>query len=164
MRSEGILKHAVLAFVLALGFYLAFFYGLEHLRNRRGPWEVSFSAGDTGVPMVAVRHPRLGIEGLELRFSGAGTDAPRLPQTIYFAQPTNRTVPFGSVKFLDTTFLPGTVTLELFGHEVEFLPRTLIIDKQEQPWWPGRTIVLSNMAGVPASGAMEQRPTPAQRR
>jgi len=35
---------------------------------------------------------------------------------------------------MDTTFLPGTVAFQLFGHEIELLPRVLIIDHEEHPW------------------------------
>jgi hypothetical protein len=43
-------------------------------------------------------------------------------------------VPFGKCVFMDTTFLPGTLAFELFGHEIQLIPRVLTIDKQEQPW------------------------------
>jgi hypothetical protein len=43
---------------------------------------------------------------------------------------------------MDTTFLPGTLTLRAFGHEIEFLPRVMIIDHEEHPWKPGETIEL----------------------
>jgi hypothetical protein len=42
--------------------------------------------------------------------------------------------------FQDPTFLPGTVTIRLFGHVVEFLPRVLTIDKKEYPWQSGAVI------------------------
>ena len=42
--------------------------------------------------------------------------------------------------FQDPTFLPGTVTLRQFGHEIELLPRVLIIDKKEIPWRAGKTV------------------------
>jgi len=51
-------------------------------------------------------------------------------------------VPFGTCVFMDTTFLPGTVTLRLYGHEIELLPRVLVIDQQEHPWISDSTITL----------------------
>jgi hypothetical protein len=36
--------------------------------------------------------------------------------------------------FQDPTFLPGTVTMRLFGHQIELLPRVLTIDREEYPW------------------------------
>jgi hypothetical protein len=35
---------------------------------------------------------------------------------------------------MDATSLPGTVAFELFGHEIQLLPRVLTIDNQERPW------------------------------
>jgi hypothetical protein len=29
---------------------------------------------------------------------------------------------------------PGVVTMNLLGHEIELMPRTLVIDKKEVPW------------------------------
>jgi hypothetical protein len=52
-------------------------------------------------------------------------------------------VPFGSVKFEDLTYLPGTVTLDLFGHEIELIPRTLFINREERPWQSNVVITLS---------------------
>jgi hypothetical protein len=43
---------------------------------------------------------------------------------------------------MDLRFLPGTVTFQLYGHEVELLPRALMIDRQEHPWKPDSVINL----------------------
>jgi hypothetical protein len=44
---------------------------------------------------------------------------------------------------MDTTFLPGTVSFtNIFGHDIELLPRVLIIDRQEHSWKTGERIVL----------------------
>jgi hypothetical protein len=51
-------------------------------------------------------------------------------------------VPFGKCVFLDTTFLPGTVVLDLFGHEVQLLPRVLTIDHVEHAWHSGGRFVV----------------------
>ena len=44
---------------------------------------------------------------------------------------------------MDTISLPGTVTFQMFGHEIELLPRVLTIDRQEYPWRPEATISLA---------------------
>ncbi len=131
---DGLVRHVGLAFLLALGFYVLFFNGLERYRVRRGPWLVTFATQSNGVPSVTVAQPRLGVVHYSLVFAGETVPPMPAPQTLAFSQPTQRKVPFGRVLFLDTTFLPGTVTLELFGHVVEFLPRVLTIDKQEFRW------------------------------
>jgi hypothetical protein len=46
--------------------------------------------------------------------------------------------------FQDTTFLPGTVVIQTFGHEIQLLPRVLTLDRAEHPWRPGEVIFLTN--------------------
>lgn len=71
--------------------------------------------------------------------------------TLLFAkpQPVPYDVPFGKCVFMDATFLPGTITFELFGHEIELLPRALIIDRQEHRWQPNATIPLPHAPSTP---------------
>ncbi len=86
-----------------------------------------------------------------------GTRVPAIPSpptTLTFGQlqQVPYEVPFGKCIFLDTTSLPGTVVLDLFGHEIELLPRALIIDRQERPWRSDTTIELTrNPAGSAAT-------------
>ena len=49
------------------------------------------------------------------------------------------------------TALPGVITLDLFGHEIELLPRVLIVNKKEVPWQSGLSLVLSptNKPAIP---------------
>jgi hypothetical protein len=52
-------------------------------------------------------------------------------------------LPFGECIYQDLMFLPGVVTMNLLGHEIELMPRTLVIDKKEVPWvTPGNRITL----------------------
>jgi hypothetical protein len=59
---------------------------------------------------------------------------------------------------MDTTFLPGTVTLEVFNHQVELLPRVLVIDRQEHPWLSESTITLHPLNGNPPPAAAGSPP------
>jgi hypothetical protein len=43
-------------------------------------------------------------------------------------------LPFGKIVFQDPTFLPGTLSMHLFDHKVELVPRVLFIDGKEYPW------------------------------
>jgi len=123
------------AFLVTALLYFAGFAVLEHLRERRGPWEVTFTSGTNGMPRLEVRQPHLGIEGVVVEFPGGVTPAGFRKRTVRFSTPeTKEDAPLGEVLFLDTTFLPGTVTMELFGHQVELLPRVLIVDHQERAW------------------------------
>jgi hypothetical protein len=58
---------------------------------------------------------------------------------------------------MDTTFLPGTVTLQVFNHEIELLPRVLVIDGQEHPWLSESTITL-HPAAVGSSSQTPRNP------
>jgi hypothetical protein len=147
MRAEGALKHFITAFAIAAVGYLAIFYGIEHLRTRKGPWQLSFAAHEEGgskVPLLTIAQPDLGIRNVTLAFQGEMLRENFVPQVWVAGEPKKVPfpLPFGSVIFLDTTILPGTVTMNVFDHEIELLPRTLIIDHQEHPWVNGTNILL----------------------
>lgn len=136
--SDRIGRHLLVVFGIVLVCYVVGFVGSEWWRQRRGPWEVVFSSVTNGVVGVEINQAALGIRGVWVEVAGAPVTNQPSTQVMRFREPTDRDrVPFGRVKFLDTTVLPGTVTLDLYGHEVELLPRVLIIDKHEHPWRSG---------------------------
>lgn len=137
--SEGILKHISLAFVFALLTYVFFYNCDRHMRLHKGPWQLTFEARSDGTPMLVIDQPALGIEGVVLRFEGEFAQA--MNHTIAFVGP-GISVPFGKLIFFDTTYLPGTLTLELFGHQIEMMQRTLILNFQEHPWRSKEEITL----------------------
>jgi hypothetical protein len=142
-KPEAFWKQALAVFAVTALLYFGGFWLLENWRARRGPWEVTFRATANGVPVVEIAQPRLGIAGVQLVFSGTNVLSLTNAIALRFYGPEQReSVPFGQVRFLDTTMLPGTVTLDLFGHEVELLPRRLLLDKREQPWQSGQRIEL----------------------
>jgi hypothetical protein len=126
-------RHFILAFLIAIVLYFVSFYGVEHLRTRHGPWRVAFTS-EASVPVLVINEPQLGITNLKLTFPGQS--APATNVTMIFAQPQEVPfdVPFGQCLFEDTTFQPGTIAFQLFGHEIQLLPRTLTIDKKEISW------------------------------
>ncbi len=126
-------------FALLLALYLASFHGVEYLRYRKGPWSMRFDRTADGTPFAEIIQPRLGIAGMRLVFPGEiFTNA---AETIAFALPEpSRTVPFGRVIYEDLTFLPGVVTLDLFGHEIELVPRVLVVNRKTIPWRPGAVV------------------------
>jgi hypothetical protein len=145
MKAEGAAKHFILAFLLALVGYFVLYQGVEHRRARNGPWRVKFASGNGEVPTMVIDQPRLAITNVQIRFAGENLPATNSPVTLAFSQPrpVPYEVPFGKCVFMDTTFLPGTVTFQLFGHEIELLPRVLVIDRQEHPWRPDTTLLLT---------------------
>jgi hypothetical protein len=149
MKSDNPAKHFILAFLAALLGYAIFYYSIEHRRTRKGPWLVTFTNDPAGSPAIVINQPALSITNVHIVFAGVdpATNTPRASavdqlrphsaiQPPDFSQPRKvpYDVPFGQCIFMDTTFLPGTVTLLLFGHEIELLPRVLILEHQEQPW------------------------------
>jgi len=121
------------ALLIAVALYAVSFGWIQHRRTFKGPWEVTFQSDGAGRPSIVIRQPVLAITET-LAFTGA-TVAPNMEVMERFSDATNQT-PFGQMVFQDPTFLPGTLTMELFGHEVEALPRVLIVDKKEVAWKP----------------------------
>ncbi len=142
MKRAGSLKHFIFAFVIALLLYATFYSGIEHRRTRNGPWQVTF-ANAGGIPTVIVNEPKLRISNLKINFPSEAASSTNFTMTFDQPQPVPFAVPFGQCVFMDTTFLPGTIVFNLFGHEIQLLPRVLTIDKKEHPWQSGTTISLS---------------------
>lgn len=135
--STPVWRHFAIPAVLALVGYVFFYSCDAHLRERKGPWEVTFAVETDGTPTLQLHQSGLGISNVWIRFPQerlpADTNPPALPQTVRFDQPS-RTVPFGKLAFDDLMYLPGTVVLHCFGHEVQMLPRGLFLDRAEFPW------------------------------
>jgi hypothetical protein len=144
MKPEGTVRHFILAFVLALIGYIVCYQAIEYRRTRNGPWRVTFTTNSPGAPAISIDQPKLAITNVMIRFAAVTAPPTNAPATLVFAQPkpVPYDVPFGKCVFMDTTFLPGTITLDLFGHEIELLPRVLVIDRQEHPWQSTAEIVL----------------------
>lgn len=123
--------------LLALIGYVAFYACDAQLRTRNGPWEVEFLGAPDGTPTLRINQPSLGIRGVEIRFLGevipAGTRS--LPASVRFDQPLVE-LPFGRTAFDDLMYLPGTVVLQCFGHEVQLVPSTLYLNRQPHAWAP----------------------------
>jgi hypothetical protein len=155
MRSDNPLKHFVLAFLLALIIYVIFYEGIEHRRARNGPWNVTFTNDPGSGPAMVINQPKLSITNVQISFAGerlstavASTNA----GTLIFSQPRQvpYDVPLGKCIFMDTTFLPGTLTFQCFGHEIELLPRVLMIDHEEHPWRSSQSITVPRAKILPA--------------
>src|SRR5579862_5934230 len=144
MKSDGPMKHFILAFLLAVICYAFFYHNIEHRRTRKGPWEVTFTNDVNGNPVLIINQPKLAITNAQITFIDQQVRTGFAPDTLRFSQPRQvpYPVPLGKCVFMDTTFLPGTVTLELFNHEIELLPRVLVIDRQEHPWLSESAITL----------------------
>ena len=92
--------------------------------------------------MIVVNQPRLGLTNVTLVFPGESGAAVTNSDRVEFRVPkqTPFRVSFAECVFEDLTFLPGTVTLQACKHEIELLPRTLVIDQKENDWKSGAVI------------------------
>ncbi len=147
MKRDPLLKHCLIGFGLALAIYLSSYHWIEHLRTRKGGWQVTFRSDSNGTPALEVTQPKLRISNLTLAFPGQRISLTGLLATVVFDRPITN-VPFGKVVYFDTTFLPGSMVFDLFGHEVQLLPRVLLLDRREVPWQSGTTIRLSGTNAV----------------
>jgi hypothetical protein len=138
VRSAGIVKHLAIAFLMAVALYAASFAWIQHRRVFRGPWEITFISDAAGRPSLAIAQSNLKISET-LTFPGQKIatnnlrDAERFPEAV-------TSLPFGEMVFQDPTFLPGNITMRQFGHEIQLLPRVVLIDRKEIPWRAGETI------------------------
>jgi hypothetical protein len=144
MRRDSPIKHFAITFAIAIVIYIVFYVGIEHRRVRKGPWQVTFTKSTAGAPEIIINQPALAITSQVIQFLGESGTATNVPASLSFSQPRQvpYEVPFGRCIFMDTTFLPGTLTFQFFGHEIELLPRVLVIDHREHPWHAEPVIVL----------------------
>ena len=120
---------------MAAVLYGGAYFGMEHLRTRNGPWQVTFaSGGGTNAPALIINEPKLNV--INCRIDFPARTAPPTNVTVVFnqAREVPFDVPFGRCIALDATSEPGTVTLTLFGHEIELLSRALTVDKKDYDW------------------------------
>jgi hypothetical protein len=162
MKRDNPVKHFIIAFAVALLGYIAVYHFIENRRTRKGPWQVTFTNNPTGTAAIVINQPTLGISNVQFQFPGESVTKVQSPIANYqsvtnhflFSQPrpVPYDVPFGKCVFMDTTFQPGTLTFQLFGHEIELLPRVLVLDQQEHAWQSGQIIAVNVVAStnVPA--------------
>jgi len=140
-QPDNILKHVALVGVLAVASYFGLYALDTHLRARKGPWEVTFAADSDGTPFLLINQPALGVRDVKVKFLNETCPLTNAPQKIRFTEPGVKPA-FGELRFQDATYLPGTVTLLAFNHEVELIQRGLVLDRQEHRWQTGLTVGL----------------------
>jgi hypothetical protein len=142
-------KGALVLFAAVLLAYLAVFNGIEYARLRKGPWKVDFTTDSNGKPSLNIYQDYLKVS---TRLEFPDEKETNMAERVVFDRP-KKPVPFGKVIYEDLTFLPGVVTFDLFGHEVELLPRVLIINKKETAWNTVVTLLATNKPAVPPKPA-----------
>jgi hypothetical protein len=142
MKSGGLAGQIVMVFALSLAAYCIAYTAIEHKRNRDGPWQVTFTSDAAGAPALRIDQAKLAITNVLIVFTNAPPTNSATMLAFAQPRPVPFNVPYGRCIFMDTTFLPGTIVFELFGHEVQLIPRVLTIDKTEWSWHSNETIFL----------------------
>jgi hypothetical protein len=144
MNPKSIWRQIALLGVVVLVGYFGVFNWVERRRFVKGPWQVSFTQSNSA-PVLVINQFTLRITNVMIVFEGSIL-ATNVSETVAFGQ--GRAVPFdlpfGKCVFLDPLFLPGTAACEVFGHQIQIIPRVLMIDGIERPWVSGGTFVLTN--------------------
>jgi hypothetical protein len=155
-QPDNILKHVAIVGLIAVTGYFSLYWLDSHLRARKGPWEVTFAVETNGTPYLMVNQPALGVRDVRVRFVGEENPLTNGPVTVRFAVPDLKPA-FGELRFQDATYLPGTVTLLAFNHELEFIARGLVVDRQERAWQPGLTVELAPTNQAPPARAVGRK-------
>lgn len=140
------MKRVLLALVVVLAAYVVLYYAIEHRRAAKGPWKVTFTQLQERSPAILINQSGLGITNVQISFPVSSNALANDSVTVSFgeAQRTPFDLPLGKCVFLDTVFLPGTVAIEVSGHQIQLLPRVLTIDGTERVWVSGESIFLTN--------------------
>jgi hypothetical protein len=93
----------------------------------------------------------VGVTNLQITFPGETNRIEKISMTFSEPRVVPYDIPFGKCVFMDTTFLPGTIVFDLFGHEIQLIPRVLTIDKTEIPWQSEKSIAVSGTNSAPAT-------------
>jgi len=143
-KPASALKHFILAFVIALVGYAIVFQVIESQRKDKGPWQVVFTTNSDGYATMVIEQTALAISNVQIVFRESQYVRSGAPAVYSFDQPTNTpfALPFGECKLMDLRFLPGTVGFQTYGHDIQLLPRVLMIDGHERRWNSDDTIML----------------------
>ncbi len=143
-EAEKTLRRFFGVFLATLFLYVTIYGGCQAYRVRSGAWHLTFDTLKDGTPQLRIEHPRILSAG-PLSIDFPGESAPRVtngPITWIYSRPDTNVTPFGPIVFLDTTQLPGTISINAFGHALEMVTRTLSVDFTEIPWTSGTNLIV----------------------
>lgn len=141
-KKDNLVRILATAFGLSVLIYVVCFSGMQYLREHKGGWHVEFRTDAENHPSVVVSQPALGIVNQTFSFPEQTGPRANYTRTIVFDGPLTN-APFGEVIFQDPTFLPGTLTFNFWGHELEFMPRTMVVNFEEIAWHTRTNLVLT---------------------
>lgn len=146
-KEDDILMFAAKTAIIAVILYIAIYSFDQWKRKKDGPWSVRFQADSNGTPTMVIDWEVRGYRNCTLVFPGETLPAGFANVQTNFVDPVHlpQAVPFGQWFYADLTYLPGTVTFNLFAedantpgkgrrHEIELLPRVLVVNRKEYRW------------------------------
>ena len=153
---EDIFKFVAKTALIAAVVYVGFYSFDQWMRNKDGPWEVTFDKDANGTPMLVINWAARGFSDCKVLFPGESVPDGFQTVSTNYVDPSHLplNIPFGEWFFADLTYLPGTVTYDLFAedtnatskgrrHEIELLPRGLVVNRKAHPWKGGMRIEVS---------------------
>ena len=155
-KDDNIMGFAVKMALIAVIIYIGLYSFDQWMRKKDGPWTVTFQTDDNGTPMLVIDWAARGYRNCTLVFSGETVPVDFETVRTNFVDPVHlpQPVPFGNWFYSDLTYLPGTVTFDLFPidanasskgrrHEIELLPRGLVVNRKAHAWKDGLRIEVS---------------------
>ena len=130
---------------------------------------MEFTTNVVSEPVLRIGQAGLGISNRVIVFADERAPEGFVAETKHFGQvaPPGTSVPFGRWVYHDLMYLPGVVTLELFlednatkRHEVELMPRALMVYRQEHAWAGIAELRLTSSdkyTGAPPDGKSSRR-------
>src|SRR5438034_11832460 len=88
MQPSGLVKPVLIGLLLAVAIYAGGFAFDQHLRTRRGPWEVTFTTESSGAPAILVNQRKLNIANLKIVFLGESST--NIQRAVVFDFPQKR--------------------------------------------------------------------------
>jgi len=151
MNQDRLSRHLLIAFLLSLALYVGAYWFIQSRRVADTPWVVTFHTIGNGQPEIEIRQESRQLGPVRVRIAAAHQTPSVEQQEVVFNEPkpVPFAVPMGQCIFQDTTFLPGTVVLEISGIRLQMLPRVLTIGTNEFPW------TRNSLIEVPAAAVPE---------
>ena len=154
---QGPTRKLATVFGTILAVYCLVFILDGFLRKRKGPWNVSFEKGNPGEVVIQISHEKLKIHGAQVRIQASPETLASFTNTVIKFQSPADKPPVGQLLYTDLTFLPGVVTLEIEGQEIELLPRSLVVNRSARGWDSSAPILLTPKDRLPEGPAAPQR-------
>ncbi|MGZ4974337.1 MAG: hypothetical protein ACXWDN_16380, partial [Limisphaerales bacterium] len=83
--KDSFLRHAGIAAAIAVVFYLVFFNWMQHRREGKGPWQITFITDTGGAPSLDIQQPTFHLSH-RIIFDGVKDPQTNLNQTVKFYQ------------------------------------------------------------------------------